>query len=170
MGARFFPPGGTHRFHGRCGRLPLQTPGKDPRRSGALLGVLGSLISKFVFMRVIRVSVFIPIMGPASRWLCGSFGLQGSGSICGGWVCGPADPLGWKPRLGTSQKAHAAFGFHLPRAGGDTGAACPNQDCIAVQLNFGTSAGRAGSPRPAAIANSSVLIYHDGAHGVTRPT
>jgi len=41
---------------------------------------------------------------------------------------------------------------------------------IAVQLNFGTSAGRAGSPLPAAIANPRVLVCHAGAHGVTRPT
>src|SRR5688572_27542781 len=32
------------------------------------------------------------------------------------------------------------------------------------------NAGRAGSPLPAAGWNECVLNYHDGAHGVTRPT
>ena len=30
--------------------------------------------------------------------------------------------------------------------------------------------GRAGSPLPAAFANRRTQVYHDGAHGVTRPT
>gem|GEM_PF-1751780 len=41
---------------------------------------------------------------------------------------------------------------------------------MAVQLYLGTSAGRAGSPLPAAVANPRARIYHAGAHGATRPT
>ncbi len=41
---------------------------------------------------------------------------------------------------------------------------------MGIKLNLVTSAGRAGSPLPATIANPRVLIDHDGAHGVTRPT
>jgi len=36
---------------------------------------------------------------------------------------------------------------------------------MAVQLNLGTSAGRPGSPLPAAVANPRVLVCHGGAHG-----
>jgi hypothetical protein len=41
---------------------------------------------------------------------------------------------------------------------------------IAIKLNLGTWVGRAGNPLPAAAANQRLLIYPDGAHGVTRPT
>jgi len=41
---------------------------------------------------------------------------------------------------------------------------------MAVKLNLGTSAGRAGSPLPAAFANPRVQVYHAGAHGAARPT
>ena len=41
---------------------------------------------------------------------------------------------------------------------------------MAVQLNLGPSAGRVGSPLPAAIANPRMRVGHNGAHGVTRPT
>jgi hypothetical protein len=40
---------------------------------------------------------------------------------------------------------------------------------MAVKFNIGTSAGRAGSPLPAAVARQSLLIHHAGTHGVTRP-
>jgi hypothetical protein len=42
----FFPSGETHRFYGRRGYPPLQIRGKDPRCSGAPLGVLGGSIPK----------------------------------------------------------------------------------------------------------------------------
>ena len=38
---------------------------------------------------------------------------------------------------------------------------------LAVQLNLGASAGRAGRPRPAAVVNPHVPVHHDGAHGPT---
>jgi len=38
-----FPLGETRRFYGSRGRPPLQTRGKNLRRSGAPLGVLGAL-------------------------------------------------------------------------------------------------------------------------------
>ena len=42
---------------------------------------------------------------------------------------------------------------------------------MSAQLNLGISAGRAGSPLPAAAANPRQLFYHDGAHGApTCPT
>jgi len=41
---------------------------------------------------------------------------------------------------------------------------------MAVQLNLGTSAGRASGPLPAAVSNPRVRADHDGAYGATRPT
>ena len=39
---------------------------------------------------------------------------------------------------------------------------------LAVQLNLGASAGRAGRPQPAAVANPPVRVDHDGVHGAQR--
>ena len=41
---------------------------------------------------------------------------------------------------------------------------------MAVQVNRGTSVGRAGNPLPAAVAHHRGLADHGGAHGATRPT
>ncbi len=53
------------------------------------------------------------------------------------------------------------------------GAALGDQDGAARHpypfQKSGLTAGRAGSPRPTAVANPRVRVYRDGAHGVTRP-
>ena len=41
---------------------------------------------------------------------------------------------------------------------------------MSVNLNIGTSAVGRAVPCPPPLANKRVLIRHDGAHGVTRPT
>jgi hypothetical protein len=43
-------------------------------------------------------------------------------------------------------------------------------DIWQLNLTLAHLTGRAGSPLPAAVANQRLLVHHDGAHGLTRPT